>query len=193
MRLWHFVSYFTILSNLLVIVTVLPLIADPRHDGRRWRVLRLAALVMMTVTGLVHWFLLRPLSTLAGVEAVGDVLVHVAVPVLTVIGWLVFGPRPRIDRPDRRLVTGLADRLAGLHPGGRGPDGLVPVPVPRRRGPRGRTGRAHLRGHRPAAHRAGLGLLAAGPGAGSSARADGQPVGPVTSCGLSEAGATIPP
>jgi len=96
-RLWHFVSYFTILSNLLVIVSVLPLITDPRHDGRRWRVLRLAALVMMTVTGLVHWFLLRPLSTLVGVEAVGDVLVHVAVPVLTVIGWLVFGPRPRID------------------------------------------------------------------------------------------------
>ena len=96
-RLWHFVSYFTILTNVLVIVTVLPLIRDPRHDGRTWRVLRLAALVMITVTGLVHWFLLRPLSTLVGVEAVGDVLVHVAVPVLTVIGWLVFGPRPRID------------------------------------------------------------------------------------------------
>ena len=96
-RLWHFVSYFTILSNLLVIVSVSPLVADPRHDGRRWRVPRLAALVMMTVTGLVHWFLLRPLSTLAGVEAVGDVLVHVAVPVLTVVGWLAFGPRPRID------------------------------------------------------------------------------------------------
>jgi len=96
-RLWHFVSYFTIQSNLLVIVTVLPLVSDPRYDGRTWRVLRLSALVMMTVTGLVHWFLLRPLSTLTGVEAVGDVLVHIAVPVLTVIGWLVFGPRPRID------------------------------------------------------------------------------------------------
>lgn len=96
-RLWHFVSYFTILSNLLVIASVLPLITDPRHDGRRWRVLRLAALVMITVTGLVHWFLLRPLSTLTGLEAVGDVLVHVAVPVLTVVGWLVFGPRPRIE------------------------------------------------------------------------------------------------
>jgi len=44
-RLWHFISYFTILSNLLVIVSVLPLITDPRHDGRRWRVLRLAALL----------------------------------------------------------------------------------------------------------------------------------------------------
>ena len=96
-RLWHFVSYFTIQTNLLVIVTVLPLIRDPGHDGRTWRVLRLAALVMIAVTGLVHWFLLRPLSTLTGVEAVGDVLVHVAVPVLTVIGWLTFGPRPRID------------------------------------------------------------------------------------------------
>jgi hypothetical protein len=96
-RLWHFVSYFTIQSNLLVIVTVLPLVSDPRYDGRTWRVLRLSALVMMTVTGLVHWFLLRPLSTLTGVEAVGDVLVHVAVPALAVGGWLVFGPRPRME------------------------------------------------------------------------------------------------
>lgn len=95
-RLWHFVSYFTIQTNLLVIVTVLPLIRNGGHDGRTWRVFRLAALVMIAVTGLVHWFLLRPLSTLTGVEAVGDVLVHVAVPVLTVIGWLLFGPRPRI-------------------------------------------------------------------------------------------------
>jgi hypothetical protein len=96
-RLWRFISYFTIQTNLLVIATVLPLITDPRHDGRTWRVLRLAALVMITVTGLVHWFLLRPLSTLTGWEAVGDVLVHVAVPLLTVVGWLVFGPRPRIE------------------------------------------------------------------------------------------------
>jgi hypothetical protein len=96
-RLWHFISYFTIQTNLLVIGTVLPLISDPRYDGRTWRPLRLAALVMITVTGLVHWFLLRPLSTLTGWEAVGDVLVHVAVPLLTVVGWLVFGPRPRIE------------------------------------------------------------------------------------------------
>jgi hypothetical protein len=96
-RLWRFISYFTIQSNLLVIATVVPLITGPRHDGRTWRVLRLAALVMISVTGLVHWFLLRPLSTLTGWEAVGDVLVHVAVPLLTVVGWLVFGPRPRIE------------------------------------------------------------------------------------------------
>lgn len=98
-RLWRFVSYFTIQSNLLVIVTVLPLVRDPRHDGRRWRVLRLTSVVMITVTGLVHWFLLRPLSTLTGWEALGDVGVHVAAPALTVVGWLAFGPRPRITAP----------------------------------------------------------------------------------------------
>ncbi|HEY5981363.1 MAG TPA: Pr6Pr family membrane protein [Microlunatus sp.] len=111
-RLWRFVSYFTIQSNLLVIVTVLPLIRNPQHDGRAWRVLRLAALVMIAVTGLVHWFLLRPLSTLTGPEAVGDVLVHVATPVLTVIGWLVFGPRPRIAA--RTVAWSLAWPIAWL-------------------------------------------------------------------------------
>ena len=155
-RLWHFVNYFTILSNVLVIVSVLPLIRNPRHEGRPWRVLRLAALVMITVTGLVHWFLLRPLSTLVGVEAVGDVLVHVAVPVLTLIGWLVFGPRPRIDA--RTVAWSLAWPIGWLVytlvVGAL--TGWYPYPFLRRRRPRRRTGRDHLRGHRAAAGRTGL-------------------------------------
>jgi hypothetical protein len=95
-RLWRFVSFFTIQSTLLVIITVLPLIMEPSHDGRRWRVLRLDGLVMITVTGLVHWFLLRPLSTLTGWSVVADTLLHIVVPLSVVVGWLVFGPRPRI-------------------------------------------------------------------------------------------------
>lgn len=95
-RLWRLVSYFTIQSNLLVIITVLPLIMNPQHDGSRWRVLRLDGVVMILVTGLVHWFLLRPLSILTGWSAVADLLLHIVVPLLAVLGWLVFGPRPRI-------------------------------------------------------------------------------------------------
>ena len=95
-RLWRFVSFFTIQSNLLVIITVLPLIMKPGHDGPRWRVLRLDGLVMITVTGVVHWFLLRPLTDLSGWSAVADTLLHIVTPLLAVLGWLVFGPRPRI-------------------------------------------------------------------------------------------------
>ena len=129
--------------------------------------LRLAALVMITVTGLVHWFLLRPLSTLAGVEAVGDVLVHVAVPLLTVVGWLVFGPRPRIEA--RTVAWSLAwpigwlvyTLLVGAL------TGWYPYPFLDVAAEGVGTGRDHLRGHRAAAHRAVLGLLAAGSGAAS--------------------------
>ena len=95
LRLIRFIAYFTIQSNILVLVATLPLARDPAYDGRRWRVLRTAAVSGITVTGLVHWFLLRPLLHLQGADLVADKLLHVVVPLLAVVGWLVSGPRPR--------------------------------------------------------------------------------------------------
>lgn len=99
LRLYRFVAYFTIQSNLLVAVTTVQLAMDPARDGRRWRVLRLAAVVGITVTGLVHFVLLRPLLDLHGADWSADKLLHLAVPVLAVLGWMVFGPRPRVTLP----------------------------------------------------------------------------------------------
>jgi hypothetical protein len=98
-RLLRLVAYFTIESNALVLVTTVRLAREPAYDGRRWRVVRIAAISGITVTGLVHWFLLRPLLHLNGADLVADRLLHVVVPVLAFTGWLVFGPRPRIDWP----------------------------------------------------------------------------------------------
>lgn len=96
-RLFHLVSYFTILSNVLVLITTIAAARDPRRDGPVWRVLRLDAVVAITVTGIVHWFLLRPLLDLQGWSYAVDKLLHVAVPLLSVIGWLFFGPRRRVS------------------------------------------------------------------------------------------------
>jgi hypothetical protein len=96
-RLGRFVSYFTIQSNLLVAVVTTQLARDPLRDGRRWRVARLAAVVGIFVTGVVHFLLLRPLLDLDGADWVADKLLHMVVPVLAVIGWALFGPRPRIE------------------------------------------------------------------------------------------------
>lgn len=93
--LGRFVLYFTIQSNVLVAVTSLQLARDPRRDGRGWRVARTAAVVGITITGVVHFVLLRPLLDLDGADAVADVLLHQVVPVLAVLAWLVLGPRPR--------------------------------------------------------------------------------------------------
>ena len=59
--------------------------------------MRLAAVVGITVTGVVHFLLLRPLLDLSGADWVADKLLHMVVPVLAFVGWALFGPRPRID------------------------------------------------------------------------------------------------
>ena len=95
-RMVRLVGYFTIQANLLVAVSVFGLVRDPVRDGPAWRVVRLAGVVGIAVTGIVHWFLLRPLLDLAGWSYLCDKLLHVVVPLLAVVGWLVFGPRPRV-------------------------------------------------------------------------------------------------
>jgi uncharacterized membrane protein len=97
LRLLRFIAYFTIQSNLLVLVTAALLARDPAYDGPRWRVLRVAAMSGIIVTGLVHWFLLRPLLHLHGADLMADKLLHLVVPVLAVVGWLAFGPRPQMS------------------------------------------------------------------------------------------------
>ncbi len=96
-RLGRFVSYFTIQSNLLVAVTAAQLARDPLRHGSWWRVVRLAAVAGIFTTGVVHFVLLRPLLDLDGADRAADTLLHLVVPALAVVGWALFGPRPRIE------------------------------------------------------------------------------------------------
>jgi hypothetical protein len=96
-RVWRFFSYFTTQANLLVVATSFTLARSADRDGPGWRVARLNALTGITITALVHWFLLHPLDHFRGLLWPSDTLVHIIVPVLVVLGWLVFGPRRRIS------------------------------------------------------------------------------------------------
>ena len=95
-RLLRLISYFTIQSNIAVAIAAGILMRRPDADGQGFRVLRLDAVIAITVTGVIHFFLLRPLLQLEGADAAADLLLHVIVPVLAFLGWLLFGPRPRI-------------------------------------------------------------------------------------------------
>ncbi|GAA4726976.1 Pr6Pr family membrane protein [Nocardioides endophyticus] len=97
-RVYRFFVYFTVESNLLVAIAAVTLALDPTHDGRGWRVLRLAGTVAITVTAVVHFFLLRPLLDLDGLDWLADKSLHMVVPALAIIGWLAWGPRPRVTR-----------------------------------------------------------------------------------------------
>ena len=123
-RLGRLVSYFTIQSNLLS--------RSPRAAGARpGRATAggggrcgAAALVGITVTGLVHFVLLRPLLHLEGASWVADKLLHMVVPVLAVVGWLVAGPRPRAPWRDALAALAWPVALAG-----RGPSSSVRSPA----------------------------------------------------------------
>lgn len=88
----RFFSFFTVLSNLMVAITSLP-IALGRRLSYPLRVLRLNGVVAIVITGVVHWFLLRPGSDLTGFTVVVDAVTHIIVPILAVVVWLVAGPR----------------------------------------------------------------------------------------------------
>src|SRR5215207_208091 len=96
----RYFSFFTIQSNVLVLITTTLLMLRPERDGPVFRVVRLDAVICITVTGIVHWFLLRPLpeiQNLTGWAEACDIGLHIVVPLLTLLGWFAFGPRPRIS------------------------------------------------------------------------------------------------
>lgn len=95
-ELVRWLSLFTIGSNVLVLAAATTLALDPVRSGRGWRVLLLDALLAITVTGLVFSVLLAPTVDPAGVTVWTNLVLHYLSPLAMVVGWLVFGPRPRI-------------------------------------------------------------------------------------------------
>jgi hypothetical protein len=94
-RLVRLVSFFTIQSNIVVLATALVLVWRPRYDGRVWRVVRLDALLGIAITGVVFATVLAPLVHLEGVPLAVTIGFHYISPWLTLLGWLLYGPRPR--------------------------------------------------------------------------------------------------
>lgn len=111
-RVIRFFGYFTILSNALVAYSTWTLALGRDRDTTWWRLLRLDGLIGITVTFVVVQVLLRGLVELDGADLLADNLLHVAVPLLAVVGWLVFGPRRRVRRSD--LLPALGFPVAWL-------------------------------------------------------------------------------
>jgi hypothetical protein len=93
-------SYFTIQSNVLVLIAAKILAVRPTVSGRWWNVLRLGSLAGITVTGLVYATVLAPYIHLHGWAMVYNCVFHYFVPVASVVGFLLVGPRIRLRSRD---------------------------------------------------------------------------------------------
>jgi hypothetical protein len=92
-RAFNTFAFFTIQSNLLAGATSLLLAIRPDRSSLVFGTFRMIGLVAITVTGVVFHVALARLLDLDGLHQLANQLVHTVVPVLTVLGWLLTGPR----------------------------------------------------------------------------------------------------
>lgn len=96
-RMADTVSYFTEWSNVVVAISLFLLWRQPENDSFWRRVLRLDSLVMITVTAIVYAVVLAPTQQVTGWSLLTNPWQHIVVPALTVVVFLVWGPRRWID------------------------------------------------------------------------------------------------
>ncbi|CAB4823605.1 unannotated protein [freshwater metagenome] len=96
-RLLDWITYFTILSNLIVAIVLTLLFLRPGRDSKIMRVLRLDTLLMIIITGVIYNLLLGPGVSHEGWDFFSNGLQHVITPILTVLVWLIVGPRRWIN------------------------------------------------------------------------------------------------
>ena len=91
-------SYFTIQSNILVLVSCVLIALDPTRDGPVFQAVRIAGLVGITVTGVVYQLLLVGSIEMEGLEVWLDFAFHRFAPVAAVLGFVLLQPRTQFDR-----------------------------------------------------------------------------------------------
>lgn len=95
-RIFDWFSYFTILSNIVVAVVTTMLARSLHRTSTTWATLRMDSLVMISVTGLVYAIVLAPGANPQGLEILTNSLGHYIIPALTVVLWLLIGPRKQL-------------------------------------------------------------------------------------------------
>ena len=92
-RISNVLSYFTVQSNILVALTT-GLLAVRLNRTATWiRVLRLSAVIGISITVIVFHLALKGLTELTGPAVTADWILHTASPILGLSGWIIFGPR----------------------------------------------------------------------------------------------------
>ena len=106
---WNFFSYFTVLTNLMVAVSLSFILLKPASSARRFfsKPSTLSALALyIFIVGLVYNTILRSVWSPTGLQKWVDEGLHVVVPLLFVIFWLLFVPKGSLKwiHPFRWLI-----------------------------------------------------------------------------------------
>lgn len=101
--IFNFISYFTILCNLTVAISLTTKITLPNTSiGRYFSLVTVLTGIALNIfiVGLVYNTVLRGIWEPKGWQLVADNLLHVIVPVLYVLHWIVFVPKGTLKWKD---------------------------------------------------------------------------------------------
>ena len=98
-------SYFTIVSNVLVIAILTWVFFKPKSDSEVRKVLEFSALINIIITAVIYWVLLSLVWKVEGSHSVGSWLVHYIVPALYVTNWILF--RPKLTMTIKEVIAAL--------------------------------------------------------------------------------------
>jgi len=104
-RVFNFFCFFTVQSNFVVAITSALLAVNLTRPTTMFRVFRLVGVIAIAVTGVVFYVALKGLHELTGWDALADFLLHTASPILSTLGWIVFGPRRQLSWKVIRLAA----------------------------------------------------------------------------------------
>ena len=98
-------SYFTIQSNILVVLAAALIALRPDRDGMAFGVLRLAGLVGITITGIIFATVLAGTADFEGLAWWYDKIFHYVIPAMAVIGFVFLRPRTRLAKSSLWFVA----------------------------------------------------------------------------------------
>ncbi|MBA3357619.1 MAG: Pr6Pr family membrane protein [Pyrinomonadaceae bacterium] len=99
-RTVKFFSYFTILSNLLVTLSLTICLLMPQSGLRKFfsrPTVKSAIAAYITIVGIVYSLVLRQLWKPEDFQLVADVMLHDGIPIMYVLYWFIFVPKGELN------------------------------------------------------------------------------------------------
>jgi hypothetical protein len=93
-------GYFTTWSNIVVAVTLTMLYRNPERVGRAFTWLRNSGLLMITMTMVLYHLLLAGTANPKSWYAISNLFEHYLTPIITIVVWVIAGPRGRFHFRD---------------------------------------------------------------------------------------------
>jgi hypothetical protein len=97
-RIIYYYSYFTVQSNLAIGISSLILLFKSDYSKKWFRILQIDGIICIIITCIVYNIMLRHDHKVKGIMIFTNEALHVIIPFLVVLYWMLYGARKILDK-----------------------------------------------------------------------------------------------